>query len=204
VTTRSGNAGGGGPGATVVGTLASSAAATGAVGLLVAGLIVAFGSSGTDVAAQERPADPGLTAVSGPPPAAAPAPEATAEPTAEPTGGDDGPAAPTAGASDDERPAAAAAHPAPSVEVVVLNETKRRNLAAVFRDVLADAGWQVGATGNFRGNVPATTVYYPPGLKAEAEALEEAFGQVNRIRPAFPGIPTDKLTVILCKDYPAA
>jgi hypothetical protein len=91
---------------------------------------------------------------------------------------------------------------APDVAVVVLNQTVRRGLAAEFRSVLAEAGWQVGGVGNFRGNVPATTVYYPPGMKPQARALAAAFGQVDRIRPAFEGIPADKLTVILCKDYP--
>ena len=89
-----------------------------------------------------------------------------------------------------------------SIEVVVLNETKRTGLAAQFREVLEAGGWTVKRTGDFRGNVPLTTVYYPPGFEAQAEALEAQFSQVNRIRPAFSGIGKKRLTVILAKDYP--
>ena len=48
------------------------------------------------------------------------------------------------------------------VEVVVLNQTSRSGLAGSVADQLRGKGWTVPAVGNFRGIVPATTVYYPP------------------------------------------
>jgi hypothetical protein len=166
-----------------------------AVLALVGALILAFGRSGTpteqDARAQERAAEPRLTAV--PEPAAVVTrPEPTAEPTRpSPTPTPTTPTATTVGG------------PGPGgIEVVVLNETKRVGLAAVFRDLLVQGGWTVKRIGDFRGNVPLTTVYYPPGFKAEAEALAAQFDQVDRVRPAFPGAAKKRLTVILCKDYP--
>lgn len=186
--------------------VASSAFAAVAVLALVGVLILAFGQSGTPTAqdrrAQERAAEPRLTAV--PEPAVDTRPDAEAaeatptavalEPTPTPT-----PTVPSesTGPSD----GAAPAHDA--IEVVVLNETKRTGIAAEFRDLLEAGGWTVKRVGDFRGNVPLSTVYYPPGFKTEAEALAAQFPQVDRVRPAFPGAPKKRLTVILCKDYPS-
>lgn len=191
------------PRGALVSTLASSAVATAAVLGLVTGLVLVFGEQADPADAYAdslvQPAEPDLEAMSGPPRAGStdggrddePAAEDEAEPRVE------------AAEAEDEAEAEAEDGPAPpSVRVVVLNETRRKGLAAEFREVLADAGWRVGGVDDFRGNVPATTVYYPPGMRAEARALERQFDEVNRIRPAFPGIPTDSLTVILCKDYP--
>jgi hypothetical protein len=180
--------------------VASSALAAVAVLALVGVLILAFGRSGTpteqDARARERAAEPRLTAV--PEPAAVVTrPEPTSEPTSGPTG-------PSPTPTPSIPTATTVGGPGPGgIEVVVLNETKRVGLAAVFRDLLVQGGWTVKRIGDFRGNVPLTTVYYPPGFKAEAEALAARFTQVDRIRPAFPGAPKKRLTVILCKDYPA-
>lgn len=97
---------------------------------------------------------------------------------------------------------AAADRPAERAPVVVFNQTVRRGLAADFRDALVAAGWEVAATDDWRGTVPATTIYYPPGMQDAARALMSQFPAVERIRPAFPGIPTSQLTVILCKEFP--
>ena len=37
-------------------------------------------------------------------------------------------------------------------------------------------GWQVSGTSNWRGNIPSTTVYYPAGFEAAAEALARDLG----------------------------
>ena len=171
----------------MVPVVVSSAVATSAVLALVAALILAFGQpaqpAGAYADAREAAADPGLEAVSGPPPGS-PAASSTRP-------------APSLSVAPAVTPAV------PRVAVLVLNQTSRSGLAAEFRDVLDDAGWTVGGVDTFRGTVPATTVYYPPGLRSAAQALNAAFAQVHRVRPAFPGIPADKLTVILCKDYPS-
>ncbi len=176
------------PRGAVLTAVATSALAAFSVLVLVGVLILAFGQDGEsakDRRARERAADPVVTAnpapsAFGPVPTKTPDPEVTPTPTAEPGS--------TAGPG--------------SIEVVVLNETKRDGLAGRFRKLLEEGGWTVKRTGDFRGNVPLTTVYYPPGFEAQAEALEAQFSQVNRIRPAFSGIGKKRLTVILAKDYP--
>ena len=50
--------------------------------------------------------------------------------------------------------------------------------------------------GNWRGNVPETTVYYPDGKSAQATRLARDLG-ADRIRPRVSGMRTDRLTVIL-------
>ncbi len=63
------------------------------------------------------------------------------------------------------------------------------------------AGWDVDGIGPWVGKIPMTTVYYPPGMEASARALMAAFPTITRSLPAFPGVPTDELTVIICSDF---
>lgn len=166
-------------GGSVLSIVASSALAALAVIALVGVLILGFGANGDDEAVAPtlpRPAA-GIPAQ----------PTATATPSR------------TALPGPISTPGAVA-----KVPVVVLNQTTTTGLAAVFRAQLRAGGWKVPAIGDFRGNVPATTVYYPPGLKAAAKALMAQFFQVGRIRPAFAGISATQLTVILGKDFPTS
>lgn len=187
-------------GASAAGIAASSGLAGLAVFALVGALILAFGengdaetaSVGTDLSAELVPLSPGEDpvplhgATPSPTEAATPTPTVTATATPTATPGATRAATPSTG----------------RVPVVVLNQTPIRGAAATFREVLRAGGWQVPAIGDFRGNVPATTVYYPPGLEAAARALMAQFAPVGRIRPAFAGISTTRLTVILGKDFP--
>jgi len=84
--------------------------------------------------------------------------------------------------------------------VVIFDQTRHRELVVTFRDELRAAGWEVVGTGPWVGTVPATTVYYPPDMEAAANALMAAFPWIARSRPAFDGLPTDALTVILTND----
>jgi hypothetical protein len=88
------------------------------------------------------------------------------------------------------------------VEVVVLNQTSRGGLAGSVADVLRAKGWTVPAVGNFRGVVPATTVYYPPGEEAAAQATAEDLPTDPRIRPRFGNLSTTRLTVVVTDSYP--
>jgi hypothetical protein len=99
----------------------------------------------------------------------------------------------------DRTPRAAAAH---DVEVVVLNQTTRRGLAASVAVSLRGQGWTVPAVGNFRGVVPATTVYYPPGEEEAALAAARSLPTAPRIRPRFGNLSTSRLTVVLTSSYP--
>jgi hypothetical protein len=162
-------------GASLLSILASSTLATLAVLVLVGVLILAFGSNDDGDGGDRAVLDPPVTVA---PATSTPVPAATPAPTPRPT------------------PVAAKA------PVVVLNQTGVTGLAARVQKQLEAGGWTVTGIDDFRGNVPATTVYYPPGLKAAAKALMAQFPDIGRIRPAFAGISTTQLTVILSKDFP--
>ena len=166
--------------ASLLSILASSTFAGVAVIVLVGVLILAFGEDSSPQAVRTVS---GTTAQVASP---APTPEPTATPIPTPT--------PTATPTPD----------VVKVPVVVLNQTIVSGLAARFQKELEAGGWAVSDIDDFRGNVPATTVYFPPGLRPAAKALMAQFPQVGRIRPAFPGISTTQLTVILGKDFPTS
>lgn len=88
------------------------------------------------------------------------------------------------------------------MEVVVLNQTSRGGLAGVVAAELRSAGWQVPAVGNFRGIVPATTVYYPDGAEADAMAVAKDLPTEPRVRPRFGNLSTSRLTVVVTDSYP--
>ncbi len=89
------------------------------------------------------------------------------------------------------------------VEVVVLNATSRKGLAGTVAQRLRDKGWTVALVGNFRGNVTATTVYYPPGAQADAEAAAAGLPTEPRVRPRFGNLSTSRLTVVVTDSYPS-
>jgi hypothetical protein len=89
-----------------------------------------------------------------------------------------------------------------TVQVVVLNQTSRAGLAGAVATRLRRQGWTVPAVGNFRGVVPATTVYYPTGQEAAAQAAAETLPTTPRIRPRFGNLSTTRLTVVVTDTYP--
>jgi LytR cell envelope-related transcriptional attenuator len=97
--------------------------------------------------------------------------------------------------------AAVEAVPRP-LPVYVLNQTTRRGLADVVAEDIESAGWSIAKVSWWRGIVPSTTVYYPPGYESAAQALSASFPAIDRVRPAVDPMPDDALTVILCKEYP--
>ena len=84
----------------------------------------------------------------------------------------------------------------------MLNQSGRSGLGRKVSDTLTAAGWTVVAVGNFRGSVPATTVYYPAGDEAEAAALAAVLPGTDRIRPRFGNLSTTRLTVVVTTSYP--
>jgi LytR cell envelope-related transcriptional attenuator len=89
-----------------------------------------------------------------------------------------------------------------SIAIVVLNETTRRGLAATVATRLRSNGWTVSGVGNFRGEVPATTVYYPVGHQAAALAAAKSLPTPARVLPRFGNLSTTRLTVIVTTNYP--
>lgn len=87
-------------------------------------------------------------------------------------------------------------------EVVVLNQTTRGGLASSVASTLRGRGWTVPFVGNFRGVVPATTVYYPTGKEAAALAAAKSLPTAPRTRPRFGNLSTARLTVVVTSSYP--
>jgi hypothetical protein len=85
----------------------------------------------------------------------------------------------------------------------VLNETTRGGLAAAVAARLRTKGWSVIGVGNFRGAVPATTVYYPEGHADAAQAAAKSLPTPARIRPRFGNLSTTRLTVVVTSNYPS-
>lgn len=84
---------------------------------------------------------------------------------------------------------------APDVLVEVYNNSGITGLAAQKASLLEGAGWNVAATDNWYGNIPANTVYYPSQLLSAAKQLAKRL-HVVRIRPAVAPMQFDRLTVI--------
>ena len=165
---------------------------------LVGALYLLLGTrDGRDVAGpatvSPRPSAP--TSPGSPTPGVSTPPAPTTTPTASVTSPPTTrPATPSPGATTDQ------AVPRPSV--VVLNQSREAGLAGRVADMLREAGWTVAATGNFRGTVVATTVYYPSGLADAAAALAADLPGPDRIRPVFGNLSTTRLTVVLTSSYP--
>src|SRR5512139_2303386 len=99
-------------------------------------------------------------------------------------------------------PAVSSPAPVGHLEVVVLNQTRRKGLAHEVAQLLRARGWTVVKEGNFRGQVPATTVYYPLGGEAEARAAASALPTTPRVRERFGNLAKNRLTVVVTDDYP--
>ncbi len=80
--------------------------------------------------------------------------------------------------------------------VEVYNNSGISGLAGRTADRAGAAGWQVVGSDNWYGTIPASTVYYPPRLQAQAKLLGRDLG-INRLRPAVAPMRFDRLTVIL-------
>ena len=86
------------------------------------------------------------------------------------------------------------------VYVEVYNNTNITGLAGTTGARISAAGWQLVTTDNWVGTIPATTVYYPPQLKAAAHLLGKDLG-IARIIPAEDPMSMDRLTVVLTSDF---
>ncbi len=82
------------------------------------------------------------------------------------------------------------------VVVEVFNNSGVTGLAGKVATRTAHAGWQVVGSDNWYGTIPASTVYYPPRLRAAAHLLALDLG-LHRVMPAVSPMRLDRLTVIL-------
>jgi hypothetical protein len=86
------------------------------------------------------------------------------------------------------------------VSVDVYNDAGITGLAASVAARLQDAGWPVAGIGNWYGDIPASTVYYPATMRPQAQRVARTLG-IGRVWPAAPPMHSDRLTVILTAGY---
>ncbi|HEX3005486.1 MAG TPA: LytR C-terminal domain-containing protein [Angustibacter sp.] len=87
-----------------------------------------------------------------------------------------------------------------TLAVSVLNSTSTSGLAARAADRLKTAGWTIRSTGNYRGGVAATTVFYgKASLKATAQAVAADLGTTAVSESADFG--ASRVTVVLAGDF---
>jgi hypothetical protein len=82
------------------------------------------------------------------------------------------------------------------VVVELFNNSPISGLAGRVAKQAVSAGWQVVGSDNWYGTIPASTVYYPPRLKAAGHLLALDLG-IRRMMPAVTPMRLDRLTVIL-------
>lgn len=80
--------------------------------------------------------------------------------------------------------------------VSVFNQTNITGLAASTLDKAAQAGWPRGISGNWNGQVPSNTIYFPAGGEDQAKLLGEDLG-ITRVLPNFEGMTSTGLTVVM-------
>lgn len=135
-------------------------------------------------------ADPNATFTLPPPPPRSPDPSPSATPEPSPTASPTPSPVPSPTAT--ERPA-----------VTVLNNSRVTGLAAKAARDFARGGWRIAGTGNLRGRLPRTTVYYAPGQQEHAAALRRQFPAIKDLAPRPAGMPgASGLTVVVTRDYP--
>ncbi len=87
------------------------------------------------------------------------------------------------------------------VGVNVFNNTTIAGLASTVLARVDEIGWNALIADDWYGTIPATTVYYPEGMKREGRQLALDLG-VQRVQPADvdSDMSTDNLTLILTGD----
>ncbi|WP_241997974.1 LytR C-terminal domain-containing protein [Kribbella sp. VKM Ac-2569] len=192
----------------------SSLVAVAAVVAIVAGLLVLFGTRGSDSKANEptgAPTKPSVKPSSGPSTVGASVPRPSTKPTAEATTAP--PPAPSSTppstaptetthpptTTQPTQPVTIPAEERPAIEVY--NNTARKGLADTVASRARQAGWTVsGSPDNWHGKVAESTVYYPPGMLEAANQLARDLG-IGRSKGALDNMKKDRLTVILTSDY---
>ncbi len=87
-----------------------------------------------------------------------------------------------------------------AINVEVYNNSNIKGLAGRVADKADGAGWKVVGSDNWRGTIPASTVYHPERLTRAAKQLAKDLG-IQRLMPAVAPMKLDRLTVILTPDY---
>jgi LytR cell envelope-related transcriptional attenuator len=116
------------------------------------------------------------------------------------------PATPTSATAPAGTPSTASPAPGTSTGaakplVDILNGTHVSGMAARADTSLSHGGWVVALTGNYPHSISATTVFYPDGQLAAAQALAAQFTAIGKMAPAPDGVSTTHLTLVLAQDW---
>jgi LytR cell envelope-related transcriptional attenuator len=191
------------------GQVVSSVVALAAVIAVVVGLLVLFGTGGTDGKSAAQPStppppvpSPSDTATSVPASTTTPPPVTTQAPTPKPTTASSSTTIKTLEPSSEPTQPASTTRPAtgPRPSIEIYNNTRERGLADRVSTRARINGWTVAGIDNWVGKVAASTVYYPPAMADHAATLAADLG-VGRTKGALDNMKTDRLTVILTTDY---
>ena len=88
--------------------------------------------------------------------------------------------------------------------LVVLNNSTTTGLAKQAAQQFEAGGWSVTDTGNLTNDIISTCAYYDPSdgsALAAAEALQQQFPAIKRIKPKFPELPSGPIVVVLTSDF---
>jgi pyruvate/2-oxoglutarate dehydrogenase complex dihydrolipoamide acyltransferase (E2) component len=185
------------------GQVLSSLVAVLAVVAIVGGLLVLFGTRGDDSVADAKPAD--QTSSPTPKPSTTPTSAPTTAPSSAPTSAPVETPSVKPSTPPVETPVVPPSKPVtippserPAVEVY--NNTPRKGLAEDVAIRARQTGWVVAGRDNWHGKIATSTVYYPPGMQAEAGQLARDIG-ISSTKEALPNMKKDRLSVILTTDY---
>ncbi len=85
----------------------------------------------------------------------------------------------------------------------MLNNSRREGLARRAAATFTAGGWAVHRIAGLPGRTSRTTVYYAEGHQAAARAFAAAFPAVQRVHPAYSGLPVETgLTVVVTREFP--
>lgn len=84
--------------------------------------------------------------------------------------------------------------------VAIYNNSNVQGLAARTSAKTQTFGWKVVTTSQWYGTVAASTVFYPPRMKAAAQQLATDLG-ITSVKLAVSPMQMDQLTVILTATY---
>ncbi len=87
-----------------------------------------------------------------------------------------------------------------SVDVVVLNGTNRKGLAAKVAASLSAKGWHVVTVGN--GAKATRTTIFSPGPKTATATMRKDLPSAGATAKPASGMPTSQITVVIGSDYP--
>jgi hypothetical protein len=93
---------------------------------------------------------------------------------------------------------------AKALPLIVLNNTTVPGLAQQAATRFQAGGWTVTRYDNYQNDILSTCAYYDPsvtGAKAAAEALQQQFPEIKRVKERFSDLPQGPIVVVLTPDY---